>query len=482
MAGLNPKPPVEKQVLYLLSKHYSNKSNDLWKVYLAYFYKRYRQSKKPRRSAWETMRAWNLSPTRYHVWWNAATTARLKHRIEDIAHSIDVHLLSATQMKPVATPRKRAPQAPNSSSSSDGGWQSDRSDTTRKRCTPHKQQYSLAGGLLTPPSSRKQKASQKQRHIPPIAFRGMNGTEGFVAGSFMHAPFPAAHFPVDEHNYLFDLERHLGREHQGHTPFISVSETLLRVLHHALRRIRSNHGEPKDWKLAVIQLAAVPSLVKAVWDLDAGEHAPRARGEWVVYGAIPSSQVLAVLPMDKVLQCMSVTTAPFFIDKVQAAKNTGAARRAVASDTKRTVDYNDGVAFGRLLLLLGIPERHLRQVCWSLLADWWYPENKRSAWASNVGFTQGLNEGYKEPSSDYADLTTDAHESLPNSLMELEAGQQGSSATHLGFDDFLADMERAAFGGRQNENAESEKSLVVHGGLDSLVNIDVSTEVVKVQK
>lgn len=158
--------------------------------------------------------------------------------------------------------------------------------------------------------------------------------------------------------------------------------------------------------------------------------------------------------MDKVLQCMSVTTAPFFIDKVQAAKNTGAARRAVASDTKRTVDYNDGVAFGRLLLLLGIPERHLRQVCWSLLADWWYPENKRSAWASNVGFTQGLNEGYKEPSSDYADLTTDAHESLPNSLMELEAGQQGSSATHLGFDDFLADMERAAFGGRQNENAE----------------------------
>lgn len=172
MAGRNSKPPVEKQVLYILSKHYSNKANDLWKVYLAYFYNRYRQSKRPRRSAWETMRAWNLYPTRYHVWWNAATTARQKHRLEVIAHSIDVHLQSVTQMKPVATPRKRVPQAPSSSSSSDGGWQSDQSDTTRKPQTPHKQQYSLVGGLLTPPSSRKQKASQNQRPIPPIAFRG----------------------------------------------------------------------------------------------------------------------------------------------------------------------------------------------------------------------------------------------------------------------------------------------------------------------
>lgn len=127
--------------------------------------------------------------------------------------------------------------------------------------------------------------------------QGMNGTEGFVAGSFMHGPSPAAHFPVDEHNYLFDLERHLGRQHQGHTPFISVSETLLRVLYHALRRIRSNHGEPKDWKLAVIQLAAVPSLVKAVWDLDAGEHAPRARGEWVGKNPIFSSIYRSVLIM-----------------------------------------------------------------------------------------------------------------------------------------------------------------------------------------
>ncbi|KAL8653792.1 MAG: hypothetical protein Q9210_001896 [Variospora velana] len=386
----------EKQVLYILSKHYSNKANDLWKVYLAYFYNRYRQSKKPRRSAWETMRLCNLYPTRYRVWWNVATTARIKQLLEDIAHSVDIRLLSATQgtlKKPVMTPRKRGSPASSTSSSGNGSWQSDRSDPTKKPRTPKKQQYKLAGGLLTPPSSRKQKASQEDRPIPPIAFRGLNGAEGFVAGSFMHDSPLVAQYPVDEQNYLRDLERHLGRDHQGHTLFA------------------------------------------------AADNAP-------VYGAIPSSQVLAVLPIDEVLQCMSATTAPFFLGKILAAKNTGAARRAVASSTRRKLDCNDGVALGRLMLLLGIPERYLRRVCWSLLADWWYPENKSDAWMSNDDFVRGLSEGYKELSPDFADLTADVHKRLPNGLIEGEASHQRSPATHLGFENFLADVEDAAFGGK----------------------------------
>ncbi|KAL9018722.1 MAG: hypothetical protein Q9185_003952 [Variospora sp. 1 TL-2023] len=280
--------PEEKQVLYILSKHYSNKANDLWKVYIAYFYVRYQQSKKPRRSAWETMRLCNLYPTRYRVWWNAATTARLKQRLEDIAHSLDVRLLSAIQgtpRKPLTTPRKRGSPAPSTSSSGNESWQSHQSDP--KPRTPKKQQYKLAGGLLTPPSSRKQKALQQDRPIPPIAFRafssisqGLNGAEGFVAGSFIHDSTLPAQYPIDEKNYLRDLERHLGRDHQGYTPFVSVSEKLLRVFHHALRRTRSSQGEPTEWKLAVIQLSAVPSLVRAVWDLEAGEHAPKSKGEW----------------------------------------------------------------------------------------------------------------------------------------------------------------------------------------------------------
>ncbi|KAI4129823.1 MAG: hypothetical protein LQ341_006528, partial [Variospora aurantia] len=454
--------PEEKQVLYILSKHYSNQANDLWKVYNAYFYIRYRQSKKPRRSAWETMRLWNLNPTRYRVWWNAATTARVKQRLDDIAHSVDVRLLSAPQgtlKKLVTTPRKRASPAPSTSSSGNGSWQSDQSDPIEKPRTPKKQHYKLAGGLLTPPSSGKQNASQEYRPIPPIAFRafssisqGLNGAEGFVAGTFMHDSPLVAQYPVDEQNYLHDLERHLGRDHQGHTPFVSVSAKLLRVFHHALRRTRSIQGEPTEWKLAVIQLSAVPSLVRAVWDLEAGEHAPKSKGEWVVYGAIQSSQVLAVLPIDKVLRCMSATTAPFFVGKILAAKNTGAARRAVASSTRRKLDGNDGIAFGRLMLLLGIPERHLRRVCWSLLADWWYPEHKADAWMSNDDFVQGLSEGYKQLSPDFADL-----DRLPNGLIEGEASHQRSPATQLGFENFLADVENTAFGGRPNEDAEVKR-------------------------
>ncbi|KAL8984298.1 MAG: hypothetical protein Q9177_004737 [Variospora cf. flavescens] len=387
--------PEEKQVLYILSKHYSNQANDLWKVYNAYFYISYRQSKKPRRSAWETMRLWNLNPTRYRVWWNAATTARVKRRLDDIAHSVDVRLLSAPQgtlKKLVTTPRKRASPAPSTSSSGNGSWQSDQSDPIEKPRTPKKQHYKLAGGLLTPPSSGKQNASQEYRPIPPIAFRafssisqGLNGAEGFVAGTFMHDSPLVAQYPVDEQNYLHDLERHLGRDHQ-------------------------------------------------------------------VYGAIPSSQVLAVLPINEVLRCMSATTAPFFIGKILAAKNTGAARRAVASSTRRKLDGNDGVAFGRLMLLLGIPERHLRRVCWSLLADWWYPEHKSDAWMSNDDFVRGLSEGYKQFSPDFADL-----DRLPNGLIEGEASHQRSPATQLGFESFLADVENAAFGGRPNEDAEAKR-------------------------
>lgn len=112
--------------------------------------------------------------------------------------------------------------------------------------------------------------------------QGTDGADGFVAGTFVHTGQPIPQFPVDEQSYLLDLERHLGRKHQGYTPFVSVSQNLLRVFHHALRCNRNaEKGESQNWNLAVIQLSGVPSLTRAVWDLDAGEHSSRAFGEWV---------------------------------------------------------------------------------------------------------------------------------------------------------------------------------------------------------
>ncbi len=111
--------------------------------------------------------------------------------------------------------------------------------------------------------------------------QGLNGSGGFKAGSCVQAPWSQALAPANEVEYLKDLERHLARKHSGSTPFISTSETFLRVIHHVLRRCReAKKGTSTDWKIAVINLARVPSLVRPVWKLKAGVHARHSLGEW----------------------------------------------------------------------------------------------------------------------------------------------------------------------------------------------------------
>lgn len=82
--------------------------------------------------------------------------------------------------------------------------------------------------------------------------------------------------------YLEELERHLAKVHNGVTPFISVSQNLLRVIHHVVRLNRTRKtGQIANWKVAVINLSKVPGSVRAVWNLDAGKNSRQAFGEWV---------------------------------------------------------------------------------------------------------------------------------------------------------------------------------------------------------
>ena len=110
----------------------------------------------------------------------------------------------------------------------------------------------------------------------------MNGIDGFIAGSFLGTGISAIPDPPTEEIYLRELERHLRKYHDGATPFISVSQKLLRMFTLALRRCReAGDTDLSDWKVAVISLSKVPSLVRAVWDLDAGFNAKWSHGEWV---------------------------------------------------------------------------------------------------------------------------------------------------------------------------------------------------------
>ncbi|KAL8837032.1 MAG: hypothetical protein Q9170_002686 [Blastenia crenularia] len=284
--------------------------------------------------------------------------------------------------------------------------------------------------------------------------QGLNSIEGFVAGSFVGKTLPRTPDFLSEASYLQELERHLARDHSGVTPFISVSQNLLRVLTLVFRRCREEQqAKVSDWNIAVINLSRLQTTVRAVWTLDAGIHSRLSFGEWVAYGAIPSSCVLSIVPVPKVLQLMSWTPSPFFVGFISKATNTGSARKAMVDFVEHSLTRSDGVAVGRLLLSLGIPNRFIGDVCTTILWDWRYNEaydkrnrgKKREDWKLNSGFVQGLTKGYQQISAGFF------------AIAEEDEGSSFSSCDAFG--DFLTQLEIAAFGQHPLGNARSDANL-----------------------
>ena len=102
---------------------------------------------------------------------------------------------------------------------------------------------------------------------------------------------------LSELDYLEELERHLAWEPRGVTPFVSVSQNLLRVLRHTVRGKFSQFARARDWRVALIDLPKVTGSVRAVWETDLKvdlhgvisdefqkdfrENVSRAFGEWI---------------------------------------------------------------------------------------------------------------------------------------------------------------------------------------------------------
>lgn len=465
----------EKQILYLLNRYYENDSNDLWKVFSAFFAKQYKRLPKPRRSSWESMKAYNANASRYYVWWNRPTTRRIQAELERKASSIiiDLRIRAPSYVDgSTSTPRKKRYTSSSivSSKNDDVDWNSDELETDDEdisRTRAHVKRADAGIGLLTPPSTGKRKR-QISTHIPvpPIAFRafnpqsqGLNGIDGFVAGSFVEIDPANIPGPPGEDIYLQDLERHLGRNHRGATPFISVSQNLLRVIVHAIRRSRQARREGNtDWNVAVINFSRISYSARAVWVLDVGIHSRRAFGEWVVYGAIPSTSVLCVLSLDELLRLMSRVPAPFHIEAIKAAKNTRKAREAMSSAVNRRLTYDDGVMFGGLLLSLGIPGRYVEYIGTTILADWRFPEYKN--WMSNDAFVQGLNKTYSRTPKDFSSVAIikeehDSSDAIPQ--YDADFTVQGHCDGHEWLLHFMAEVEKAAFGAKHLDHAGSDQ-------------------------
>ncbi|KAL8730843.1 MAG: hypothetical protein Q9166_003770 [cf. Caloplaca sp. 2 TL-2023] len=483
----------EKQVLYVLDTHYENTSADLRKVFHAYFAGR----SMPRRSAWNAMRIYIANPSRYRKWWTEAAAHRLRAKLRATASSIGIRLLPKSGEAPKNQTHKRRRRAPSPSSSnssiSDDNWNQSESLSDKVPVTPRVARPKGVGGLLTPPSTQpKSNRIGKQVRavgpVPPIAFRafndksqGLNSIDGFVAGSFMGLEATAISAIASETFYLQEVKRHLAPQPTGHTPFISVSQHLLRVIIHALGRIRKDRRST-NWKVAVINLSKVTSSVRAAWKLDAGFNARLAFGEWIVYGSIPASNVLSVITLDRLLEVMSQLSKPFHIDMIRVAENTGAARDAMKPYVKRRLNYHDGLALGHLLVSLAIPKRYIDETTKLILFDWRYPEHDKDAWKSNQDFTRGLDKAFGSVSYEFRELAviaeehqvsdqaafsdsllqsaTDIHDEQLNTEFPSQLSSDGripskyfntppshhSSNGGLAFMEFLGELEAAAFG------------------------------------
>ncbi|KAI4252832.1 MAG: hypothetical protein L6R42_007817, partial [Xanthoria sp. 1 TBL-2021] len=430
----------EKQVLYLLNGNYDNPSGELWRIFNAHFRERRRHWLGPRKTAWETMRVFNIYPLRYRVWWTDSVSRRVETELARTALSIGIQLLPKyDDIPPIPIRRRRKRMSlcgPSSVSTVEIGLQSLRStspeqSTVRRNLfgvhsTPSAKRATVTNGLLTPPPTAKKNRKWKSRvrtnaPVPSIAFRafnshsqGINGTNGFIAGMFVNST--SIPDPPTEKEYLAELHRHLEKHHSGPTPFISVSPYLMRVIIHAYRRDREE-GQRTDWSVAVIALSKVTSDVKAVWELNAGFNATMAFGEWVVHGCIPASNVLCVVPLSRLVQAMSSTIPPFHIGELAVARNLSRARKAMATAINRQLDYQDGLAVGRVLLCLGIPGWYTDEVTSEMLRDWRfpegafpgqrnvpYPERRDEAWRANGGFLRGRREGFRTMMGGFCEL------------------------------------------------------------------------------
>ncbi|KAL8851147.1 MAG: hypothetical protein Q9221_003950 [Calogaya cf. arnoldii] len=501
--------PEEKQVLYILTSHFNNPSTVLWKVYNAHFKERRRRWLGPRKSAWETMRVWNMNPLRYRVWWTESASRRVCTELTKTALAIGIQLSPNNDIIPL-TPVRRSGKRYGLSSVSTvedglGSVQStspERSTVRRKLfdaySAPGAKRATVTNGLLTPPSSAKKTRTWKSRiqtatAVPSIAFRvfnqhsqGINGPDGFVAGMFINSiSIPDS---PDEKEYLNELWRHLEKYHSGPTPFISVSPYLMRVIMHAYRRDREFGEEGKsEWSVAVIALSKVTSSVKAVWELDWQKregnniNGKMAFGEWVVHGSISASNVLCVVPLSRLVETISSARPPFYIEKLIAAKNLRRAREAMAASIKRLLTYNDGLAIGKVILCLRIPKRYLDEVTSEILRDWRFPEGpyqeqkRRSCsereigkWMLNGGFLRGRDEGFAGEMGEWKELREDEEvcgvDGGSTYHTPLEPSQSTTSydfdwdaipqvpAVDVGcapFCGFLMELEEAAFGSSQ---------------------------------
>lgn len=196
----------------------------------------------------------------------------LKATLEEVAFKIGLHL----ELKPHSEPLKN-----NATPETDGDC----------RNLPH----TLARNRIHGSRSQRKGKKQSSRSIPKLAFRafdetsqGINSSTHFRAGIFVNREVTSPPHP-SSHLYRCDARRHIRRIHQGSTPMISVSSSIVRVLHIALKTEISSHVAVIDlWeagKVAHYDNDGDNPYIQEVYRLNLNPGDPyKGIGEYLVWG------------------------------------------------------------------------------------------------------------------------------------------------------------------------------------------------------
>ena len=217
------------------------------------------------------------------------------------------------------------------------------------------------------------------------ASQGVNSPRRFVAGSFVNQAVPNSPESTSE-EYKNEAIRHIAPVQTGSTALISVTSSLLRALHIAVKN-------PNTSLIAVIDLHQidnvhwVPSLNLKTY------HQYHGRSEYLIWGSIEEQAIISTVTFSSFLARLSNTPGHlrlFRFDIIQKFK----AMRSVClhiSRHRRLRTYSTGVATGVFANALALEAVHLSSLVEHIKTQWNF---KRSSSKDDQAFMDGVQEGF----------------------------------------------------------------------------------------
>ncbi|KAK0516206.1 hypothetical protein JMJ35_000809 [Cladonia borealis] len=216
---------------------------------------------------------------------------------------------------------------------------------------------SARDGLLTPPATSSQQSIPTSSRLPPVAYRAFSSEsqgsyspeEGFRAGAFVDSEVPLPPEPQSQE-------------------YIEEAKRIVRAIHRALKL-----GPDAAICVLSLDLADAEGRVQSASALKLRQlvnHFYIPFNEFLVYGKIPPSAILSVLPISKLLAAIPSIPSDPDIFKILILRDSKSLRsgRIAHEKARLPLSYGVGYAVGKFAQCLGIP--HVQPIWEYVVTNW----------------------------------------------------------------------------------------------------------------